>query len=128
MSTMSKTLLPDHSGRGDPKLWYFRVVPIAGERPETGVRIHVERDKSREDAPWSYAGAAYVPEARFPVTVLVDAAGEVTVTISPSTDDGRSPPADLADKVRLIVRTVYRQAKADDEPPAWRIVRWRGEK
>ena len=35
---------------------------------------------------------------------------------------------DLAEKVRLIVRTVYRQAKADDEAPAWRIVRWRGEK
>jgi hypothetical protein len=36
--------------------------------------------------------------------------------------------ADLAEKVRLIVRAVYRQAKADDEPPAWRILRWRGDK
>jgi hypothetical protein len=103
-------------------------VPIAGERPETGVRIHVERDKSREDPPWSYAGAAYVPDATFPVAITVDAAGEVTVTISPSADDGTAPPADLSEKVRLIVRTVYRQAKADGEPPAWRIVRWRGEK
>ena len=101
---------------------------IAGERPETGVRIRIERDKSREDPPWSYAGAAHVPEASFPVTVLVDAAGEVTVTISPAPDTGAQPPGDLAEKVRLIVRTVYRQAKADDEAPAWRIVRWRGEK
>jgi hypothetical protein len=61
------------------------------------------------------------------MTVVVDAAGEVTVTISPSPGHAQ-PPGDLAEKVRLIVRTVYRQAKADDEPPAWRIVRWRGEK
>lgn len=108
-------------------MWYFRVVPIAGDRPETGVRIKIERNKSLEDPPWRYAGAAHVPEASFPVAVDVDAAGEVTVTISPA-PDGSAPPPDLAEKVRLIVRTVYRQAKADGEPPAWRIVRWRGEK
>jgi hypothetical protein len=100
-------------------------VPIAGERPETGVRIHIERDKSQSDPPWSYAGAAHVPEDSFPVVVTVDGQGEVTVSVSPSSSP---PPADLAEKVRLIVRTVFRQAKADDEPPAWRIVRWRGEK
>lgn len=108
-------------------MWYFGVVPIAGDRPETGVRIKIERDKSLEDPPWRYAGAAHVPEASFPVAVDVDAAGEVTVTISPA-PDGVVPPPDLAEKVRLIVRTVYRQAKADGEAPAWRIVRWRGEK
>jgi hypothetical protein len=102
-------------------------VPIAGDRPETGVRIQIERDKSREDPPWSYAGAVHVPDASFPLAVVVDAAGEVTVTLSPS-GTSAEPPPDLAEKVRLIVRTVYRQAKADDEPPAWRIVRWRGEK
>jgi hypothetical protein len=110
-------------------VWYVRVVAIAGDRPETGVRIQIERDKSREEAPWSYSGAAHVPEASFPVTVVVDAAGEVTVAIASSAGPERAePPADLAEKVRLIVRTVYRQAKADDEAPAWRIVRWRGEK
>jgi len=103
-------------------------VAIAGERPESGVRIQIERDKSRDDPPWTYAGAAHVPETSFPVTVTVDAAGEVTVGISPAPDSGQTPPADLAEKVRLIVRMAYRQAKADDEAPAWRIVRWRGEK
>ena len=102
-------------------------MPIAGDRPETGVRIKIERDKSREDPPWQYAGAAHVPDASFPVAVVVDAEGEVTVTISHALD-GAAPPADLPEKVRLIVRTAYRQAKADGEPPAWRIVRWRGEK
>lgn len=102
-------------------------MPIAGDRPETGVRIYVERDKTHEEPPWSYAGAAHVPEASFPVVVTVDAGGDVRVTVADASD-GSPPPADLAEKVRLIVRTVYRQAKADDEPPAWRIVRWRGEK
>jgi hypothetical protein len=102
-------------------------VPIVGERPETGVRIIIERDASRGDPPWHYAGAAHVPDESFTIAVIVDADGSVTVTLSPSAS-GAEPPADLAEKVRLIVRTVYRQAKADEEPPAWRIVRWRGEK
>jgi hypothetical protein len=101
-------------------------VPIAGERPETGVRIIVVRDKTRGDPPWTYAGAAHVPDASFPVSVVVDAEGNVTVTLSPAGTP--PPPGDLAERVRLIVRAVYRQAKADDEPPAWRINRWRGEK
>lgn len=103
---------------------------IAGDRPETGVRIQIERDASRDEPPWTYAGFVHLPTASAALTVVVDGAGEVVVTILPPAaggPEGDMPP-DLADKVRLIVRTVYRQAKADDEPPAWRIVRWRGEK
>jgi hypothetical protein len=103
-------------------------VPIAGDRPETGVRIAIERDASREDPPWDYAGAVHLPGASFPLRVLVDDGGTVTVTIAREPGVTTEPPADLAEKVRLIVRTVYRQARADDEAPAWRIVRWRGEK
>jgi hypothetical protein len=103
-------------------MWYVQPMAIAGERPETGVRIIVERDKTREDPPWTYAGAAHLPEASFPMSAIVDAEGNVTVSLAPDA------PADLAERVRLIVRAVYRQAKADDEAPAWRIQRWRGEK
>ena len=103
-------------------------MPIVGDHPETGVRIHVERDRSREEPPFEYAGAAHVPERSFPVAATVDASGNVAVTVSPSPADGTPPPSELAEKVRLIVRTVYRQAVADGEAPAWRIVRWRGEK
>lgn len=103
------------------------MVPIGGDTPESGVRIQIEREKSREEAPWAYSGAAYLPNASYPASVTVTAEGEVSVTLL-SAADGSAPPADLAEKVRLIVRTAYRQAKADDEPPAWRIVRWRGEK
>ena len=103
-------------------------MPIAGDRPETGVRIVVERDASRSDPPWFYNGAAHLPDASFPIAVTVHAepAGKVSVVVSPSAD--REPPADLGAKIMLIVRTAYKQATADGEPPPWRIQRWRGEK
>jgi hypothetical protein len=99
------------------------LVAILGERPETGVRIAVERPREG-GPPWSYAGAAVLPEASYPVRVVVSETGEVGVELAVSAD-GAAPPADLAEKLRLIVRTVYRQARTDNEPPAWRIVRWR---
>lgn len=102
-------------------------MPVAGERPDSGVRIALERDK-RGTPPWVYVGAAYVPDATFGARVVVTEDGSVDVTLSADADSGAAPPADLPEKVRLIVRTVHRQAKADGEPPAWRIVRWRGEK
>ena len=104
-------------------LCYSGHVAILGERPETGVRIAIERPREG-GPPWSYAGAAVLPDASYPVRVTVSEAGEVGVELAEGAG-GAPPPADLAEKVRLIVRTVYRQAKADDEPPAWRIVRWR---
>jgi hypothetical protein len=98
-------------------------VAIIGERPETGVRIAIERPREG-GPPWTYAGAAVLPDASYPLRVTVSEAGDVAVDLSPDAS-GALPPGDLAEKVRLIVRTVFRQAKADDEPPAWRIVRWR---
>ncbi len=100
---------------------------IVGQRPETGVRIALERPRSG-GPPWSYAGAAVLPDASFPLRVTVSEAGEVDVELSPSVASGSPPPADLQEKVRLIVRTVYRQAKSDGEAPARSVVRWRGEK
>ncbi len=108
-------------------MWYPPRVPIAGDRPESGVRIALERAK-QESPPWNYRGAAHVPTASFGATVTVTEGGDVTVSLTPDPESGEAPPADLAEKVRLIVRTVHRQAKADGEAPAWRIVRWRGEK
>jgi hypothetical protein len=102
-------------------------VAIIGERPETGVRIAIERPREG-GPPWSYAGTAALPEAVHPVQVTVSESGDVGVVLAPSQEGGSAPPPDLAEKIRLIVRTVYRQAKSDEEPPAFRIVRWRGEK
>jgi len=104
------------------------VVAIVGDRPESGVRIALERPRDAEDPPWLYAGEAAIPDATYALEVKVTAEGEVTVVIGDAGIDGPPAPEDLAEKVRLIVRAVYRQAKADSEPPAMRIVRWRGEK
>ena len=101
-------------------------MPIAGERPESGVRIAIERPRG-EDPPFVYTGAAHVPDASFPIRVTVTGDGSVDVAISPS-DTGRAPSAELTEKVRLLVRTAYKQAKADGEPPAIRLQRWRGDK
>ena len=100
---------------------------IVGDHPESGVRIALERPRLPEEAPWVYAGEASIPDAIFPLRVTVAAGGDVTVGLEASAA-GVTPPADLAEKIRLIVRTAYRQATADGEPPARRIVRWRGEK
>jgi hypothetical protein len=108
-------------------LWYVARVAIIGERPETGVRIAVERPREG-GPPWSYSGSAALPEDVFPVQVTVSEDGDVGVTLGPSKDGGALPPADLAEKIRLIVRAAYRQAKSDDEAPAFRIVRWRADK
>jgi hypothetical protein len=89
-------------------------VTIVGERPQTGVRIAIERPRT-DGPPWSYGGTAALPGAIFPVRVTVSESGVL-------------PPPDLAEKIRLIVRTVFRQAKSDGEPPAFRIVRWRADR
>jgi hypothetical protein len=85
------------------------------------VRIAIERDK-QAGPPWSYRGAAHLPDASFECNVVVSHQGDVDVTLP------AGAPADLSEKVRLIVRTVFKQAHADGEPPAWKINRWRGEK
>jgi hypothetical protein len=91
------------------------------------VRIAVERPREG-GPPWAYCGTAALPEAVFPVEVSVSAEGEVGVVLGLSQGGGAAPPPDLAEKIRLIVRTAYRQAKSDDEAPAFRVVRWRADK
>ena len=92
---------------------------IAGERPESGIRIAIERPRDG-GPPWIYEGAVHEPNASHPLKVTVTEDGTVDVELAAGED--------LAEKVRLLVRTAYRQAKSDDEAPARRIVRWRGDK
>ena len=106
---------------GRASLCYAAFVAIVGERPESGVRIAIERPREG-GPPWSYGGSVFLPAADFRVEVAVSDGGEVDVTIAPSA------PVDLAEKIRLIVRAAYRQAKSDGEPPAFRIVRWRADR
>jgi hypothetical protein len=108
-------------------MWYVAGVAFVGERPDTGVRIAIERPREG-GPPWSYAGTTSVPDDAFPTQVTVGGAGDVDVVLGASQDGGAAPPPDLAEKIRLIVRTAYRQAKSDGEPPAFRIVRWRADR
>lgn len=102
-------------------------MPVAGDRPDSGVRISLERPRDPASAPWTYAGAAHTPQASFPLRVVVKHDGEVVVALD-AAEGGERPPPDLAEKVRLIVRAAHRQATSDGEPPPLRIARWRGEK
>ena len=61
------------------------------------MRIAVERPREG-GPPWSYAGAAVLPEASYPVRVTVTEAGDVGVELSAATE-GAAPPGDLAEKV-----------------------------
>lgn len=120
-----------HDRASVPHSCYVADVTIVGERPESGVRIAIERPRI-DGPPWSYGGTAALPGAIFPVRVTVSEIGDVDVVLSPASEpaseSGVMPPPDLAEKIRLIVRTVFRQAKSDGEPPAFRIVRWRADR
>ncbi len=97
---------------------------IIGDRPESGVRIEVARDaRSDNGPPWKYEGTVATPHGAHPIVATIDGSGEVTVDIE------AAAPSEVSEKVRLILRTVYRQAKSEgDLSPARKIVRWRGEK
>jgi hypothetical protein len=94
---------------------------IVGDHPESGVRFVLERSLELA-APWIYRGDAFTPEARHPLEVHVSQDGQVQVV-------GADVPPDLAEKVRLLFRTLYRQASdAPGGAPPRKVVRWRGEK
>jgi hypothetical protein len=94
---------------------------IVGDRPETGVRVAVERAPGG-GPPWSYAGEAVTPAARFPLAAVIASDGVVSVQLP----DGA--PAGLAEQVRLNLRAAWKHAHDDGAPPPRRIVRWRAER
>lgn len=95
---------------------------IVGERPESGVRIVLERPRFG-GPPWVYTGSAFTPDAGFALVATVEADGAVSVDLA------EGAPPEVKEKVRLMVRTLYKQSKAEgDAAPARSIVRWRGEK
>ena len=101
---------------------------IVGDKPETGLRIVLER---RRDGgpPWTYEGSAFTPDGAHPLSATLAADGAVEVRLGDSASGELLGQGDLAEKVRLMVRTVYKQSKLDGErAPARKIVRWRGEK
>jgi hypothetical protein len=109
---------------------------IVGEHPSEGTRVVLERPVASGDAdgpPWRYEGTVYTPVEAHAVRVDVSAEGVVDVHFT-GTGAGTQalatpgPDAELAERVRLIVRTAYKQATADGMPPARRLVRWRADR
>lgn len=91
---------------------------IVGDRPSHGVRFRLERALQPE--PLVYEGQISTAERDFKVRAELLADGDVAVT----TDAG----ADLAEKTRLLVRTVLRHAQTEGQAPPRLIQRWRADK
>ncbi|CAN5336134.1 hypothetical protein BH09MYX1_BH09MYX1_17330 [soil metagenome] len=88
---------------------------IVGERPESGLRLTLTLDGG------AYSGEATTPSERHPVRVTIGAADSVDVAIEgPAAND-----VALTEKIRLIVRSVVKHARADERSLPRSIQRWR---
>jgi hypothetical protein len=94
---------------------------IIGPRPETGVRIELERPLEG-GPPWRYDGQAVTPTQRFDVAVVVSLDGDVAVELPEDAPEG------LAARVRLVLRAAWKNAEQERPAPPRRIVRWRAER
>jgi hypothetical protein len=101
---------------------------ITGDHPESGVRVDVERPRDG-GPPWRYEGEAATAQERYPMSAVVAADGTVEVTLGPSGAPApatpSSGPAELREKVRLILRSAWKHGHEDGTAPPRRIVRWR---
>lgn len=104
-----------------------------GARPETGFRLELERPRDG-GPPWSYVGEVETTDGLFELSATIDAEGQVALD---ETEPRASVPpgvalrpldASVAEKVRLVLRTAFKQAAGDGLAPARKIVRWRGDK
>jgi hypothetical protein len=93
---------------------------IVGSTPESGIRVDVTRPREG-GPPWRYEGEAVTATARFALIATVSAEGEVRVDLPPPA------PEAIGDRVRLLMRTAYKHARDDGQPPPRHIVRWRAE-
>jgi len=83
---------------------------IAKGRPASGFRVELDRVS---EAPLLYRGKVETPESEHPITV--EGTDASVVGVDP----------DLAERVRILVRSVLRHASADGRPAPPRIARWR---
>jgi hypothetical protein len=93
---------------------------IVGSTPESGVRVDVTRPREG-GPPWRYEGEAVTATDRFALAATVSAEGQVRVALPPQA------PETIGDRVRLLMRTAYKHAHEDGQPPPRHIVRWRAE-
>jgi hypothetical protein len=95
-------------------------MPIVGPRPESGVRVDVERPL-KGGPPWRYVGHVATPAACVSLEATMGEDGSVDVSLPADSPDG------LDEKVRLLLRAAFKHAQGEGWPPPRRIVRWRPE-
>jgi hypothetical protein len=93
---------------------------IVGEKPESGVRVRIERAPRNETGSSEYAGTVTTPDEQWNVSAAIDAAGDVKIT--------SDAPASVIEKVRLLVRTAVRHASDGGAPLPRVIHRWRADR
>lgn len=96
-------------------------MPIVGPRPESGIRVDVERPLSPAGPPWHYTGHVATPEASHALEATLAEDGSADVSLP------ADAPAGLDEKVRLLLRAAFKHAQGEGRPPPRRIVRWRPE-
>jgi hypothetical protein len=90
---------------------------IVGDRPESGLRIDVAR-APEGGPPWRYRGEVVTADATFALEATVSEAGAVAV-------EAPQAPAGVAERARLVLRSAWKHAQGEEQPPPRRIVRWR---
>lgn len=99
---------------------------IVGDHPQRGIRFILQLSEradggSVEAPPCVYEGAAFTPDVRYVMRILVDGDGNATCGDS-------AVPDDIREKARLLVKTMVKHATSEGTAPPRRIMRWRGEK
>lgn len=85
----------------------------------TALKVELARDALARTAPFTYVGTVHRGAEKIQVEAILLDDGTVTVT---STDK------DVAERVRLLLRAVYKQTVSEGLPaPPRKIVRWREE-
>src|SRR5271156_1702788 len=99
---------------------------IVGDRPEDGLRVSLERPREG-GPPWVYRGEVVMPTGRFETHAVVTADGATTVTVTAGGGGDERLAERLAHRVKLLLRSAWKHAHADQSPPPSRLVRWRTE-
>ncbi len=94
-------------------------MPIVGGLPQSGFRIDLQRSENNEGGTWLYRGTVTTSLEIMPAELQIDGGGQVTITTN-MTDE-------LRERIRLLIRSIWRHAEGEKRPPPRRIQRWRPE-
>lgn len=86
----------------------------------TALKVELARDAQARTAPYTYAGTVHRGPEKIQVEAILHEDGTVSVS---------SADKDVSERVRLLLRAVYKQTLSEGLPaPPRKIVRWREER